>query len=509
MILTDNLSLAGLIGTDSGLPYEVANAIISKVKKDRDTKNIDVEKHWELYQGNHAQYFRQRSNEDNILFKYRKDAAVVANQVRYVVDLSAKYLYGRAGKVSRKFGENKTTDARMRKNVKRAGYNPLMLDAAKKAGVFSELGVRLIPIDEATMEQPVDGIATPTTYPHPITLDPTKTFFMLSKWGKITAVVIQDEYRDFKTGELHKTTELITTDSRWFWDDLQGAGKPTLVVADVNKYKINHEFVLLKNNDSGIDDIQDIINLNIQLDEVLTDSAHFFAKHGWPQLVSSVDLSKVQQHAASHIWNVESEGPQDKIQDKMFFLQWDGRMTEAHEFVQYLEALIFKVSSTARIATGDLEAIGQLRSGPAIVAAHSPSIQKTQEKQVIWEANEQALLIAIAEFDSLIHGQALATRYPDLEISVVFPIDFAPGEELVRAEVQQIQINSHLKTLRNLIEEEHPEFSAEQVDEYRKEIFEDAETMVDSLREFITTADGEKKPKGASGSSAKKSTEQK
>lgn len=515
MILTDNLKLAKHVGTNSSIPAEVAQAIIQKVKRDRVNKNIDVVKHWDLYQGNHADHFRQRNKEDNVLFEYRKDHAVVANEVRYIVDLSAKYLYGRATKVSRRYGENQVTDARMRRLTKLSNYEALMLGSSKTAGVCGEVGMRLVPIDEQTMDQP-DGLATPTTYPHPIPLDPIKTFFLLSPWDKITAVVLQNEYRDYATGQIHKTLELITADSRWFWDDLGGTGitNPIPKFSSANTYPINTEFVLFKNNDFWIDDVQDIINLNIQMDEVLTDNAHFFAKHGWPQLVSSVDLSGVQ-HASSHIWNVESEGPQDKIADKMFFLQWDGRMTEAHEFIKYLEALIFKISCTARIATGDLEAIGQLRSGPAIVAAHSPSIQKTQEKQVIWGHNEINLLQAMAAFDSLIHAQAVEVRYAGFDPTIIFPVDFAPGEELVRAEVRQIEINSHLSTLRDLIKEKHPEFNAEQTDKYRDELFDDAETLVDSLREFVTTTPGAtggaatKKPKGQSGSAASKSQQQK
>lgn len=524
MIFIDRLNLAQYIGTASAVPLQVAQSIIQTVKRQRSLKNVDMEKHWALYQGNHSDYFRIRKDEDTELFGYRKKNAVVANYIRYVVDLSGKYLYGRASKVSRTFSKEMNTDTRMRKLIKNTEYDLLMLESAKKAGVFSEVGFRLVPIDSVTGRQPENGLATESTYPHPIILDPTKTFFLLNKWNNITAVVVQDEYTDYTTGSegrKHKTLELIVQDSRWFWDDYDEVGfSPTKLASSVsNLYELNEEFVLAKNNDAWIDDVQDIIGLNIQMDEVLTDNANFFARHGWPQLVSSVDLRGVKA-SPNHVWQVESDGPQDKIQDKLFFLQWDGRMTESHEFVQYLESLIFKVSCTARVATGDLEAIGQLRSGPAIVTAHSPSIQKTQEKQVVWCNNEQRLLMAIAKFDSKIHGQAVDTRYKDLDIYINFPRDFVPGEELVRAEVQQIQVNSHIRTFRDLIRENHPEYSETEVDEYYDEIMSDSHDVVDSEREFISTAPGggstgapagakPVKPSGQSGSSAKKSKEQK
>lgn len=522
MILTDKLNLAKYIGTDSGIPLEVATAVITRVKNERTSRNISPEKHWDLYQGNHANYFKIRNKEDRELFDFRKKNAVIANYVRYVVDLSGKYLYGRASKVSRKFSKITQTDERMRKMLKNTQYDLLMLEGSKKSGIFGEVGFRLVPIDSITGEQPEGGIATETTYPHPILLDPSKTFFLTNKWGKVTAVVIKDEYTDFSKGLKHQTMELIVSDSRWFWDDMGELmfANPTLITSDANTYGLNEEFVLARNNDAWIDDIQDIIGLNIQMDEVLTDNAHFFAKHGWPQLVTSVDLKEVQ-NSPNHTWTIESDGPNDKVQDKLFFLQWDGRMAESHTFVQYLESLIFKVSCTARVATGDLEAIGQLRSGPAIVTAHSPSIQKTQEKQVVWSNNEWMLLKAMAAFDSKIHGQSVDSRYKDLDITITFPRDFVPGEELVRAEVQQIQVNSHIRTFRDLIRENHPEFSEAQVDEYYDEVMSDSHDVVDSEREFISTAPGGGstgapggakpvvKPSGQSGSTAKKASEQK
>lgn len=526
MILVDRLNLAQYLGTDSAVPLQVAIAIIQTVKRQRLLKKVEPERNWALYQGEHSAYFKQRKDEDDELFGYRKKNAVVANYIRYVVDLSGKYLYGRASKVSRKFSKDTTTDTRMRDLMKHIMYDLLLLEGAKKAGVFSEIGFRLVPIDSVTGNQPTNGLATDTTYPHPIILDPTNTYFLTNKWNNVTAVVIQDEYTDYTTGVQgfkHKTMELIVGDSRWFWDDVVEAtlsiSPSRLASSSQNLYELNEEFVLAKNNDAWIDDIQDIFSLNIQMDEVLTDNAHFFARHGWPQLITSVNLKGVQ-HSPQHAWEIPSDGPNDKVQDKLFFLQWDGRMEESHKFVQYLEALIFKVSSTARVATGDLEAIGSLRSGPAIVTAHSPSIQKTQEKQVIWGNNELRLLLAIAKFDSKLHGQAVDTRYKDLDISITFPRDFVPGEELVRAEVQQIQVNSHIRTFRDLIRENHPEFSETEVDEYYDEIMSDSHDVVDSEREFISTAPGggstgapagakPVKPSGQSSSSAKKAVEQK
>jgi hypothetical protein len=508
MILQDNLNLAQFISDRAdGVPKDVAAAIKNKAKEDRKVRKVDPVKHWEMYKGEHAYYFKQRNKEDNELFVYRKKMAVIANYVRYVVDLNAKYLYGRASKVSRRFGKNDTTDKRIRKNLERCQYDMLMLEAARKAGLFAEMPFRIVAIDEKTKDQP-KGPATESTYGHPVILDPTKTFFLMNEWGKIRGVVIENLVKDYVTGVNKDTRELIVGDSRWFWVD------DVLQSAEVNNYELEEEFVLCKNNDMWTDDVQDIVDLNITLDEALTDNAHFFAKHGWPQLISSVDLSTVAA-APGHVWQIESDGPQDKVADKVHYITWDGRMEDAKNFLQMIEAMIFKISGTARIATGDLEAIGQLRSGPAIVTAHSPSIQKTQEKQVIWGSNEQKLIFAMAAFDAKIHGESVEARYPELDVDILYPRDFVPGEELVRAEVQQININSHIRTFEDIIRENHPEFNDEQVEEYRSQLMKDGEDVVDSLREFVSKTEGGEamkpkvaKPSGQSSSATSKSKEQ-
>lgn len=500
LILQDNLKLADLIGTKSTVPYAVAGAIVAKVRSDRVLRSINPIKNWSMYMGDHSDFFIQRNNEDADLFKYRKKIAVTANYVRYVVDLSAKYLYGRASKVSRRFGKNKDVDLRMRRMMKWCDYDRLMLEAKKKAGIYGEVGIRNVAIDSVTKDQPADGVATKTTYAHPVITDPCKTFYLENAWNQVVGVVIENRVKDWATGLSKATLELVVADSRWYWED------SVLVTEEKNNYDLLEEFVLFKNNELGLDEIQTIVDLNIKLDEALTDNTAFFAKHGWPQLISSVDLSKVQ-NTPNHSWEIPSEGNDDKVKDKIFYLTWDGRMEDARKHIEFLEALIFKLSATARIATGDIDAIGNLRSGPAIVAAHSPSIQKTQEAQVMWGSNEVRLLTAMAEFESRLQGQTIDSRYPEMDVSIIFPRDFVPGEELVRSEIQTQQANAHIKTWEDLIRENHPEFTDDQVADYRAQIIKDSTEIVDSDRQFVSKQDGG--TKGQSGSAASKATEQK
>jgi len=218
-------------------------------------------------------------------------------------------------------------------------------------------------------------------------------------------------------------------------------------------------------------------------------------------MVSSVDLSNVI-NSPGYTWEIDTDDD-GKIMDKLGFLTWDGRMKEAGEYRRELEVLIFKLAAVAPMATGDPEAIGQLRTGAALVAAHGPSIQSATEKQVSWETNEKKLFSAIAKLDSRLHGETIEQRYPGFIIMINFPHDFVPGEELVRAEIESLSLNSHTTTIRDVLRRNHPNATEEEIDKMREEIVKDSEELTDSKREFVTE---QKKP---ADSANKKSVEQK
>ena len=484
-IATDKFQLASLIPEkdDKGgsQARSVSDNVVRLVNSDRNSRKVDITKNWNLYQGDHEQYFVQRRNEDNEVYAYRKSNASILNYSKFIIDLDAKYAYGRPEKVRRQFSideSNKTTEDRMRHLEALIGIQEFMLTTKRHAGIYGEQAIRFIPLDERTKNQ-VTGRVTQTTFPYPVLLDPLLTFPLLNKWGTLDAMVILDSYTDFATNQTVSTRELIVEDSRWYWED------DTLVSAEKNSYSLNEEFYVFFNNDMRKDNIEPISGLQIQVDEAWTDASHFFQRHGWPQMVTKVDLSDVI-HNPNYVWQISSDNEGGKISDDIDFLTWDGKISEAMEYLDKLESAILKLSSTAAIATGDLKSTGQLRSGAALVTAHGPSIQNATEKQVIWERNEMGFFLALASFDSRIRKVSLDTRYPDFVVKVTFPDDFVPGEELVRAEIDSMAMNSHTTTIREIQRRKNPTASEEQITKLRAEVIADSTELTDSKREFVT-----------------------
>lgn len=500
-------------------------AIVREVQAERFSRGEDYLKNWDMYQNRHEQYFKRRLDEAQTIFDYRKTNAIKSNLCGFTVDLSARYLYGKSSKIVRRFSENTTTNDKMRALVDKFHLESFLLDAAKKASIYGEAIVRLVPVDEDTNLQ-VDKVTTPTTYPHPVLMEPVRTYVKKNRFGNIAAVVSQYFSTDYATGKKYSLTELVVDDSRWVWRSegtmelllyeknvgtsfAASMQSSTLLSSSENPYKLANEFVHFINNEDLKSDISEILDLNIALDEALTDKQHFFAKHGWPQLVSEVSLQNVS-YSPNKIWEISPDiDDKKKVLDRLGFLTWDGKMEDHAKYIKNLERNIMILSNTAAISTGDLEAIGQLRSGAALITAHSVAIHKTESKQIIWDDNEKRLYYALAAMDAFFHSEKKDGRFPELEPEIRFPKDFVPGAELERVQIQQMQFNSHLKPLEDIIEEEYGDISPEQVKEKYDKIMKDAEQIVDSTRKFETEEAAGGSAKGKSGSSTEKSQQQK
>jgi hypothetical protein len=513
-MLDDSFKLSG---KQVGQAQAVAEAVVNEIVNERATRGINFPKNWDMYNAKHSQYFKPRMNEDAQVFQYRKDNPVVVNLVKFTVDLASRYLYGRAQKVFRRFSEKQDTNKRMLDLAKQADIQGFLLDASKKAAIFGEVTARIVAVDALTGLQP-DGKSTQTTYPQPILLDPMNTFVKRNRWNKIVAVVMRYKVQDYATNKTKQITELVVEDSRWIWSDEAQVATPgqalNLVGATLtggtgekqpNTYRLSDEFVHLPNNQERLSDIEDIMDLNISLDEAQTDKKHFFSKHGWPQLLTEVSLEDVQ-YSPNKIWEIKVDDDSNKkVTDRLGFLTWDGKMEDHAKFVKNLERQIMILSNTAAISTGDLEAIGQLRSGAALITAHSVAIHKTQAKQIIWERNEINLFRAMANFDSYLQQTKVESRYAGLDITIVFPKDFVPGAEHERAQINQIMFNSHLKPLRAILREENPFADDALIEEMYQEIMKDSVDVVDSTREFVSEQQG---ATGKSGTPMQKSKQQ-
>jgi len=506
MFKSDNLKLAKFIGTDSEVPRSVAAAVKTQVQNQRTMNGLVLEKSWDFYQGFQSKYFTKRINEDDDAFKARKKRAVIQNFAKLIVDTNTKFLYSRTEQIGRTFGEEKITQDRLKHINKLVNIDKLQMDSKRQASIFGESIVRLVPTDEFTGDLIAGNKTTKTTYPHPIHQDPQCTYVLTDAYDKIQAVMIEGSYTDYVKDLKISTIELIVEDSRWFWEDTDKTDSKIASKSEKNKYSLDEEFVIQVNNAMRKDDISPTMVLQIKLNETVTDQAFFFERHGMPTLVTEVDLSKVAM-GDGKTWTIKGDDEDKKIMDKLFFLTWDGQMDGSMNYTKELETQILKLSYVAMISTGDISSTGQLRTGAALVTSYGPTIKLAQESKVIWAINERRLNKAIAKFDAKLHNESMATRFKGYDFRIDFPQDAGvPGEELVSAEVDAMQLNSHALTFREHIKNKHSWFTKQDVEDYREEIIADSKDIADALRVFESIqADSSGKPID---SSSKKSSEQ-
>jgi hypothetical protein len=211
-------------------------------------------------------------------------------------------------------------------------------------------------------------------------------------------------------------------------------------------------------------------------------------------------------HSPNHIWEILSDiDDGKKVTDRVAYLTWDGKMKEAQEYTDRAERNLFILSNTARISTGDLQAIGQLRSGSALTVAHSVAIHKTQAKQIVWEANEKAFLVSLLSFAAYLKRSTLQASYPGLDITITYPTDFVPGDDMQRVQIRVQEIQNGLSTIEDLLKERYPELTEDEIKLKKEEVLADQAELVDSLRKFTTESEG---VPGKSGTSSQKSAEQ-
>src|SRR5687768_3436235 len=97
-MLVDNFKLSG---QGSGIAKNVAEAVVREITNERHQKGVNLQKNSDMYGGEYAKYFKPRKDEDQSILQYRKDNPIECNHVEFTVNLSARYLYGRASKVVR------------------------------------------------------------------------------------------------------------------------------------------------------------------------------------------------------------------------------------------------------------------------------------------------------------------------------------------------------------------------------------------------------------------------
>jgi hypothetical protein len=141
----------------------------------------------------------------------------------------------------------------------------------------------------------------------------------------------------------------------------------------------------------GVSDLRDVLALNRELDERVSDQADLIRYHADPPVIfRGVDEHSDLAVGPGTVWDIPADAD-------VKLLEWSGRAPAVQEHIQTVLRALYEVAETPRTAFGDS---GRVLSGVALETELRPIVQKTLRKRVYWTAGlrrRNALVLRLAE----------------------------------------------------------------------------------------------------------------
>ena len=131
----------------------------------------------------------------------------------------------------------------------------------------------------------------------------------------------------------------------------------------------------LANEAWGVSDLVDVIPINREIDERVSDQADIIRFHADPPVI----FKGVTDHSdlavgPGTVWDLPSDAD-------VKLLEWQGQPVAVQEHIERLYRTLYEVAETPRTAFGDS---GRLLSGVALETELRPLVQRTMRKRVWW-----------------------------------------------------------------------------------------------------------------------------
>jgi len=204
----------------------------------------------------------------------------------------------------------------------------------------------------------------------------------------------------------------------------------------------------------GVSDLKDVIPLNRELNERMSDMADIIRFHSDPPVV----FKGVSEHSdlavgPGTVWDVP-EGADVEL------LEWRGQAPAVSDHIERVMRALHDVAETPKTAFGDS---GRLLSGVALETELQPLIQKTLRKRAWWNAGlrqRNRYLLRIAELNGLGSFAPYRSR-------VIWP-PLLPADSEVEVRNNVALVSAGLRSRRTAMDrlgEESPEAELRRIDE--------------------------------------------
>jgi hypothetical protein len=207
----------------------------------------------------------------------------------------------------------------------------------------------------------------------------------------------------------------------------------------------------------GTPDHKDAIPLNSDLNERLNDDRNVIRYHSFPIIVfNNTRPSEEWRRGPNSALYIEGESD-----GKIEYLVWDNELEASKEFKEQLRKSMINVSGFSATSFGDTENLGQVRSGPALKTLFTNDAISIFLKRSEAEKAEKWLIWATAKMYERHSGE----QFENYNAEIMFPEDTFGIDELLRAQIDALKIAARTKGIDEIVAEEHPELTAEEIDE--------------------------------------------
>ncbi|MCC6224712.1 MAG: phage portal protein [Thermoleophilia bacterium] len=234
----------------------------------------------------------------------------------------------------------------------------------------------------------------------------------------------------------------------------------------------------------GISDLVDVIPINRELDERISDQADIIRYHADPPIVfrGVTDHSDLAVGPGT-VWDIPTDAD-------VKLLEWQGQPPAVGEHIERTLRSLYEVSETPRTAFGETD---QVLSGVALETQLRPIIQKTLRRHAFWTRalrDRNRMILRLAEQFG-VEG-AKPGDYAPYRSRVIWP-PMVPRDDTqdVRNQVSLVQagLRSH-RTAMDALGTESPEEELARVLEDRARVGDSAEPAGDSAPNTDDTGEG-------------------
>jgi hypothetical protein len=400
---------------------------------------LNYGKLWNYYKGQHWNYVPEAG-----------EPVTTANFVQLFVDKHAQYLFGSPFEIHANFRGNNaqaTADA-LNEEWEKNDVTGLGFQMAQVGGVTGDLWLNFGLDDDSIFGSRIKMTVFPSEYVFPIfqrrsDLNPSAVLVQWPDSEVVSNAFGKVRVRTFVSGQYW------TKDQVWELRDGVPVNDPRPnLLGDfpwvhIPNLRVGTEFW-------GMSDIGQIIDINREYNEKITDIGDIINYHGSPVTVVIGAKASNLQKGAKKIWSLTN--PQARVEN----LELSGDLGAANAHLQNLKDTLFQLGNMPIAAFGGAEAISNT-SGVAIALQFAPILEHMKKRRIAYGRGIQQANFLILRIKEIL-GVFKANGRPMPYYSAVKWSDPMPRDRQMRLNELQImhslQLLSRLRILRELIHDD-------------------------------------------------------